>query len=202
MIKIFALLFCVCVCMSCALDELPDESAGFNAEAIKEQRAEKDKTFLDADQSPLPEHARESFKGLKYFEPSEEYVVEATLKPSAKADTIRIQTSTSEIRAMLKYGKLTFTLKGKPYSLWAYTSLNAEVEELFVPFTDRTNGNSTYEAGRYISLDLQENDNEYVLDFNDAYNPYCAYNHNYSCPLVPKENNIPLEIEAGEQLWR
>lgn len=96
-------------------------------------------------------------------------------------------------------GRLRFVLAGRALALTAYKVGDIRSDSLFVPFKDDTSGRETYVAGRYLDL-KPEPDGTYSLDFNDAYNPYCAYSNSYSCPLPPAENDLPVPIEAGERL--
>ena len=98
----------------------------------------------------------------------------------------------------MKYGYFEFRINDKTYKLASYL-IPEHQESLFLPFLDETNGNGTYEAGRYLDIEFRK-DNNYYIDFNLAYSPYCAYNKKYSCPLVPKENFLKTKIEAGEKL--
>jgi uncharacterized protein (DUF1684 family) len=103
----------------------------------------------------------------------------------------------------VKYGEAHFVLNGMEYKLNVYQSpalqgAKAQDDSLFLPFTDQTNGEETYEVGRYIDLEIPSS-GEIVIDFNMAYNPYCSYNHNYSCPIPPAENTLPIEVKAGEK---
>ena len=112
-----------------------------------------------------------------------------------------MKTTTDKLPEYVKYGIVTFDLFGKSYSLNIYKNLediNKEGyrEYLFLPFLDDTNGFESYGGGRYIDLDVTEEDN-LVIDFNSAYNHYCVYDEKYSCPIVPRENYLPLEINAG-----
>ena len=100
------------------------------------------------------------------------------------------------------YGILEFTLRGKPFQIPVYQSQQLMSTEkykdyLFFPFTDLTNGEQTYPSGRYIELEIPTEGNTLIVDFNKAYNPYCAYSTKYSCPIVPAENNLDIEIPAG-----
>lgn len=101
---------------------------------------------------------------------------------------------------MLRYGQFHFTVDGKECVLTAYQSAD-HPEHLFLPFKDATNGTETYGAGRYIDVSAQPDASvHYVIDFNLAYNPYCAYNPAYSCPVVPRENFLTVPIRAGERV--
>jgi uncharacterized protein (DUF1684 family) len=146
------------------------------------------------------------FDGLEFFEPDTSYRVWARLERTPDALPFQMQTSTDEQAAERVYGILSFTLKGSPYQLEVYQSpdliLEAGYEDyLFLPFSDRTNGKGTYEGGRYIDLRIPKGDSV-LLDFNKAYNPYCAYNPSYSCPLVPEVNRLDIEIPAGVKAFK
>lgn len=177
-----------------------DSSDGdYDEGEIIEMRQEKDAQFRDSEESPIPAEKRTSFTGLLYFDPDPEYVVMATFVESASTDTIILQTSKDDLRKAFRAGTFTFRLNGKDLKLSAYTFADSEDNEsLFVPFTDRTTGHETYYGGRYMDVPVVDID-DYVLDFNMAYNPYCAYNERYSCPLVPKENDLSIAVRAGEK---
>lgn len=177
-----------------------DDSDGeYDQGEIVEMRQEKDAQFRDSDDSPLPVDKRTSFAGLSYYEPDPEYVVMAKFVESASDDTITLQTSKDDVRKAFRAGSFSFRLNGKDLKLSAYTFAdNEDQETLFVPFTDRTTGHETYYGGRYMDVPMVDGD-DYVLDFNMAYNPYCAYNDRYSCPLVPKENDLGVAVRAGEK---
>ncbi len=114
----------------------------------------------------------------------------------------RVQTSSGAERVYLTAGKLDFFIDEKKFTLMAYqdkTLLDqGNTTTLFVPFTDLTTGHETYGAGRYIDIEMPYG-NSLLLDFNLAYNPYCAYNKNYSCPIPPQENHLEAAIRAGEK---
>ena len=112
-----------------------------------------------------------------------------------------MKTTTDRLPEYVKYGDVSFELFGKSYSLNIYRNLDIVNKEgyedyLFLPFLDDTNGVESYGGGRYIDFDIPI-DNYLIIDFNTAYNPYCTYNEKYSCPIVPRENYLPLEIKAG-----
>ncbi|HYO49942.1 MAG TPA: DUF1684 domain-containing protein [Chloroflexia bacterium] len=115
----------------------------------------------------------------------------------------RVQTMTGDYKEYTRIGRLEFEIDGQPLRLTAFMPPSDEPlhgNRLFVPFRDKTSGKETYGAGRYIDLNKRASD-EYVLDFNRAYNPYCAYSPYYSCPLPPGENSLPVEIRAGEKVF-
>ena len=200
-----ALLCAVAVACTGEKTELRDigRTEEFDAAAIVADRKAKNEEFR-TEYSPLPSEEWEHFPGLKYYEPSEKYYVQAQLEVFEQPDTIQIAASqNNDVRTMLRYGVFRFTVDGTACTLAAYKHTGPEAVRyptlLFVPFKDKTTGGETYYAGRYIDVDIQTGTTEYYLDFNRAYNPYCAYNESYSCPLVPSENILPVAIRAGEQ---
>ena len=157
--------------------------------------------FKDASISPLKEKDLKNFKGLDFFAFDSSYVVNAALIRTPEEKSFKMKTTTDRLPEYIKYGIVTFDLFGKSYSLNIYKNLEGINKEgyrdyLFLPFLDDTNGFESYGGGRYIDLDVTEEDN-LVIDFNSAYNPYCVYDEKYSCPIVPRENYLPLEINAG-----
>ncbi|HXH07337.1 MAG TPA: DUF1684 domain-containing protein [Vicinamibacterales bacterium] len=169
-------------------------------EEILAARAEKDRAFREAADSPIPPERRASWPPLVYFPVDESYRVPAALEPAQNGETIVVPTSTGERRPMRRAGTLAFTLKGRRLRLTAFVDPTARGPlRLFVPFADLTNGTETYPGGRYLDLDPTPT-GIYDLDFNRAYNPYCAYNPSYDCPFPPAENRLPLPVRAGEKL--
>lgn len=157
--------------------------------------------FKDASKSPLKPKDLKRFKGLDFFEFDSTYVVIATLKRTPDTEYFDMQTTTSRVSKERVFGILTFNLKGKDYQLNVYQGKDVTAKEgledyLFLPFIDDTNGDVTYGGGRYIDLRIPQGDTM-TIDFNTAYNPYCAYNEKYSCPIVPRENYVDIEIRAG-----
>jgi uncharacterized protein (DUF1684 family) len=161
-------------------------------------RAAKDATFASSGNSPIPPDRRATLLPLKYFPPDPAYRTPAQLVPAATGGTVEIVTSTGQRRSMQVMGTLEFSLKGRPLTLTAFAEEGSSGERLFVPFADLTSGKETYGGGRYVDLE-QTATGIYVIDFNTAYNPYCAYNPSYDCPVPPRENRLPVEIRAGER---
>ena len=176
-----------------------DENYGKQIEAL---RREKDHFFHEDPDSPIPWELREKFQGLAHFPPNQRYRLKVKLHRYPKPEPVVFATSKGVPRDMLKVGYFEFTIDGQTRRLQAYKSVpmagEREDESLFVPFRDSTGGKESYPAGRYLDLPVTKND-EYVLDFNLAYNPYCAYNDAYICPLPPRENWLDIRIEAGEK---
>jgi len=164
---------------------------------VAQQREMKDRQFRNAPDSPIKRTERTQFQGLSYFPIDESYVCEATLLPAEMQDTLVLMTSIGSIQKMIRAGKLRFSLQGVQQELVAYQYLDETIGNYFAPFRDLTTNVSTYGGGRYLDIPMG---NELVVDFNQAYNPYCVYNEDFVCPLPPPENYLPLEVMAGEKL--
>lgn len=163
---------------------------------LEEHRAGKDEFFAGSHHSPLPPEDRANFEGLLYFDADERLVF--TLDPvPADGAVIRVQTSDGQERQYRRAATVTFEVDGEQVRLTLYST---EHPGYFIPFRDKTSGRETYGAGRYLDIDPNE-DGTVTIDFNLAYNPYCAYNEAYSCPLPPVENWLQVPIEAGEKNW-
>lgn len=196
----------VCLCLlaalalgACGVPEPPHRlPPAAEREAVWRQwRAAKDALFR-TDASPLPPALREGFTGLSYFPYDSTLAFVAPLEPVLRADTLRLPTSTGEVRDYIRYGRFSFHVDGRAQRLTVFRPLDPDEPSLFVPFTDPTNRHTTYGGGRY--LDLPEPvDGFYTLDFNYAYSPYCAYDPAFSCPIPPPENRLSVPIRAGER---
>jgi uncharacterized protein len=178
-------------------------SAGGPDEATLRARTEKDENFRRGSNSPLPEADRARFAGLAYYPPNPQFRYDVKLVRYARPEKLRLGTNTGEMRDALRYGYFEFDVRGRTCRLQVYRTLediNSGGTSLFVPFRDATSGKETYAAGRY--LELRENTTgQYSLDFNRAFNPYCAYGKSFSCPVPPAENALPVAIEAGEKSY-
>ena len=175
-------------------DKTSDEGYG---RMIRKLREQKDKDFKYASSSPLIEEQKQKFKVLDYFMPDAKYKVQANLVLTQNDSVYKYLTTTNEIRRFYKYAYLDFSIDNEPQRLILLQSAeNGIAKYYFLGFKDLTSGTETYEGGRYI--DVEKPKNNYVeIDFNKAYNPYCAYNHKYSCPIVPLENDLKIDILAG-----
>lgn len=162
--------------------------------------------FKDASKSPLKSKDLKSFEGLDFFPLDSLFVVEAQLMRTPDSSFFEMKTTTDRVTKERVFGILTFTINKNLYALNVYQGepdleSEAESDYLFLPFLDATNGETTYGGGRYIDLSIPEG-NQIMIDFNSSYNPYCAYNEKYSCPIVPRKNYIPLEIKAGVKRFK
>ena len=201
--KNIALLFTLFLIMSCnSQDKRP-----LVGETKYQQKLNAD--FKDASKSPLKKKDLKNFKGLDFFPVDSTFIVTAKLTKTINAPTFEMATTTDRKPLYKEYGVLTFTLKGKDCKLTIYQSQDDLRDEkykdyLFLPFTDDTSGNESYGGGRY--MDVMTTDEKpngtIVLNFNNTYNPYCAYNDRYSCPLTPRKNHLDLEIKAGVKVFK
>jgi uncharacterized protein (DUF1684 family) len=167
----------------------------------KEFQDELNSEYADAKKSPLLPGDLSLFKSLDFYLISEKFIVNAKFVKSKKRLVVKMKISTNRVPEYKVYGTLFFELEGKPFQLNVYQSVpiskNPEyVDYLFLPFSDLSNGKESYIGGRYIDLKIPNSDT-LILDFNKAYNPYCAYSPNYSCPKVPLENDLNVSILAG-----
>ena len=160
-------------------------------------RAAKDRFFKEHPQSPLTDEQRDSFTGLRYFPDQPALRLALPVEPFTEDAAIELQTSTGDTRAYRRLGRLRFTVEGQEARLTLFAD---EAGGLFLPFADALAGQETYGAGRYLEPE-QLGDSRVLLDFNLAYNPYCAYNDAWSCPLTPPENRLRVAIRAGERLF-
>lgn len=166
-------------------------------------RAEKDAAFKTGSDSPVPPAARAGFTGLRYFDIDPTYRVPAALVESPQSNiVIEMDRTDGQRERMRVIGQLEFTIFGERHTLTAFLPESAtNRNRLFVPFRDATNRDETYGGGRYLDLP-RSSTGLYDLDFNRAYNPFCVYDPEYICPLPPRENTLPLAIEAGEKMIR
>ena len=157
--------------------------------------------YADAKTSPLMAGDLASFKTLDFYPINEKYFVVAKFTRTEKEQPFEMKTSTDRKPVYIKYGEAAFTIDGKTLKLNLYKNIELSKQKkyknaLFMPFSDLTCGNESYIGGKYIDLEIPKG-NTIAIDFNTSYNPYCAYNHKYSCPKVPLENDLDIEIKAG-----
>ncbi len=177
-----------------------DTPANYAAE-LRAERSRKDEFFRDHPKSPIPAEDRPGFDGLRYFDPDPNYRLELDLHEHDEVTELRVETTQDGEQTYLRWGEFRFEADGVETSLQAYKP-SPEADRLWVPFRDATSGEETYGAGRYLDLedpDDRTDDGKWILDFNRAYSPYCAYSDAYECPLVPSENHLDVPIRAGEK---
>lgn len=168
---------------------------------IQQERQEKNNFMRYDDQSPLSKEQKKAFRSLNYYEPDPSFRIEARAEENKEKDLLVLPTSDNKQKPFKKWGYAVFTLEGNEYRLLLLqAAFGANQEGLFLPFSDATSAKETYGAGRYLDLEEPKN-NKIVLDFNQAYNPYCAYSDDNSCPFPPKENLLPVAIRAGEKTF-
>lgn len=169
---------------------------------LEKHRQEYKEAFLQEDRSPIKV---DDVKFIQFYDADETYVLNAKFSPAIDAKEFDMATYSGVTKKYVKYGTLYFSINKISHQLTVYQSIslmkNPEYSDyLFIPFKDFTNGVETYGGGRY--LDYRTGDivnNVMKLDFNKAYNPYCAYSDGYSCPIPPEENHVKTEIKAGEK---
>jgi len=155
--------------------------------------------------SPIDHDHQHDFKGLSYYEPNDSLILEVDVERLAEDEPlVEMQTSTGDSQEYRRWGLISFEVDGETSSLTIYSDVQGQ--DFFLPFKDKTNGQDTYGAGRY--LDNHRPGIERVgpdrleIDFNYAYNPYCAYSPSFSCPLPPRENWLRVPIHAGEKTYK
>ncbi|WP_082391253.1 DUF1684 domain-containing protein [Jiulongibacter sediminis] len=179
----------------------PTFAQGFEKDVTDFRKTYKQE-FLDNPNAPLKV---EDLKFLDFFEPDEKYKVKCKFKLKGKGEPFEILTSSGDTKTYVVFGQFIFKINGKKQKLNVYRSLalmqNPLYKDyLFIPFKDLTNGSETYGGGRYIDLRMKELEGDEIwLDFNKAYNPYCAFSAGYSCPIPPIENHLKVTIRAGEK---
>ena len=159
-------------------------------------RAEKDDFFGGHPQSPLTPEQKRDFKGLHYFPENPDLRLEAQVEQLPPKERIEMQTSTGDVQIYFRHSRFHFNVDGSEAELTIYEGSNG----FFLPFVDSLAGQETYPAGRYLEPEPLP-DGRFLVDFNLAYNPYCAYNEHWSCPLTPFENRLKVPIRAGEKIF-
>jgi uncharacterized protein (DUF1684 family) len=160
-------------------------------------RGQKDRYFKLSPDSPIPPDQRAEFAGLSYYPENADLRLVVRVEEFDTKEPVQMITSTGGVQEYVRWGRFQFEVGGEPAALTVYY---ASWGDYFVPFVDATSGMETYGAGRYLELEEQA-DGSFVADFNLAYNPYCAYSEDYSCPIPPAENRIGVPIRAGERAY-
>jgi hypothetical protein len=173
----------------------------FDVSAVGKFQKELNAEYAAAKTSPLTKEDLASFKTLDFYPINAKYFVVAKFTRTIKELPFEMKTSTDRMPLYVKYGEVEFSLDGKVLKLNVYRNIELSKQKkyknyLFLPFSDLTSGKESYIGGKYIDLKIPK-DNTIVIDFNTSYNPYCAYNHKYSCPIVPLENDLNVAVLAG-----
>ena len=167
-----------------------------------------DKQYRSAKHSPLTEEDRAHFTNLDYYPINADFCLEAKWVPTPEESPFEMPTSNVDRnKTFVKYGELHFAIRGEKMKLNVYQNLKVVQQRkyrnhLFIPFTDLTTGEDSYGGGRYIDWEAPKDGEQAVLDFNQCYNPYCAYSTGWSCPIPPKENFLDVRVEAGVKAWK
>ncbi len=165
---------------------------------LTEFRAQKDQFFRTDPDSPLLESQRANFPGLSYYDERPDLVLSLTPELYEEPDSLELQTSTGTVQPYWRWARVAFEIDGVPATLTLFR--DADSQYLFLPFADAGAGTETYGAGRYVEVQML-NDGRLLIDFNYAYNPYCAYNERWTCPIPPAENRLSVPIAAGERVY-
>lgn len=173
----------------------------FDVKAVEKFQKEINTEYADVKTSPLMADDLATFDTLDFYPINEKFFVTATFVRTEKEKPFGMKTSTERTPTYIKYGEVHFTIDGQALKLNVYRNIELSKkkefkEYLFLPFSDLSSGNESYIGGKYIDLKIPKG-NTIAIDFNTSYNPYCAYNHKYSCPIVPLENDLNIEIRAG-----
>ncbi len=169
---------------------------------VRQMRADKDQFFTDHPQSPIKPANRDSFEGLSYFEPDPDYRVQARVRVYGNPDPIELEVTAGQPIRYLRAVIFEFELRGERIQMAGYRQEQQEDRTIFVPFRDKTTGQQTYHQGRYMEMEPDSdlvNGDVVTLDFNLAYNPFCAYANTFACPLAPEENWLEVAVPAGER---
>jgi uncharacterized protein len=164
---------------------------------LEEFRSMKDQFYKQDPDSPLTPQQQQVFKGLAYFPYNPALRFELPVEKFEQVENIRMPTTSGDMQEYTRYGRIQFSIEGKLAELTVYTSVQGD---FFLPFADSLTGIETYDAGRYLEPEWTDA-GRLLVDFNYAYNPYCAYNDNWSCPVTPHENRIKVPIYAGEKIF-
>lgn len=200
---IFSILIIILVLVNYSCDNKIPETKEMNeyVQSILRERAEKDSSMQFDTYSPFHRDTSVSFKPLNYYDPNPDFVFKSKLFYKEKADTVIIMGTKGEPRTVIVIGHVELNKDGKIYPVNIYKAFSRIGEAYYsIWFTDKTTGKETYGVGRYLDFELEADSNFiYTIDFNKAYNPYCAYTPMYTCPIPREEDFIDMSIEAGEK---
>ena len=165
---------------------------------LEQHRMEKDEAFRLSEHSPIPVHERSSFKGLHYYAPDARYRLVVALEPPQGGSLAIPRTGGDEV-PYERLGRLRLDLPDGSAHVTLFAQAHGDHHRPFLPIRDATSGNETYGAGRYLDPAELE-DGRYLVDLNELYHPFCAYDEAFTCPMTPPENHLPFAVRAGERL--
>lgn len=193
----FVILFSVLIIFSCGKNYTPEEKEYITK--IEQQRVNDNEWYKNDPNSPFNKKGKVEFHDLKYYEVDPSFVYKSKLYENEQKDTVTIYGTKGEPRKTVRFGYVQINKDGIEYKIHVYES-GEDQKYYSIWFTDKTTNETTYGVGRYLNFDrVPDPENIYTIDFNLAYNPYCAYTSNYSCAIPTKEDYIDLAIEAGEK---
>lgn len=174
--------------------------------AAEDFQAELVRQYADTNETPLKGEERTHFTGLEFFKVSKAYCVTARFERTPDAKPFEMPTVSGKTKTFVQYGRLHFRLRGKDLVLAAYQNVKAAAApdyagDLFIPFRDHSSGEESYGGGRYMDIPIPTGATT-VLDFNQCYNPYCAYSKGWNCPIPPAENYLPVKVLAGVKAYQ
>ncbi len=196
---VISVLFFILSLIGCGKNYTPEQKAYINR--IEKERTDKNEEMKNDPSSPFNAKGKIEFHDLNYFDVDPSFVFKSMLYEFEPKDTVTIYGTKGEPRKVIRYGYVVITYQNKQYNINVYqgTTTNGQIY-YSIWFTDKTTNNESYGVGRYIDFEkVDDPNNEYEIDFNVAYNPYCAYSPNYSCAIPTKEDFFPIEIRAGEK---
>lgn len=198
---LFLLALLVSVFTACSENGKNESVVGGYNGALMIERAEKDFNLKNDPHSPFNRDPEAEYDKLKYFEPDTTFIFASKLYRYDSADTIAIMGTRGEQRKAVKEGYVVLDYKGEMHNLNVYKSFGPQGQPYYsIWFTDLTTGKETYKIGRYLDFRYSpDKDFIYIIDFNRAYNPYCAYSELFTCPIPTKEDHLNFAIKAGER---
>jgi len=177
------------------------ESSEDYIERLEQERKDKN-GFMLSSGSPLTDEDKQDFKGLNFYPVEEKYKVTARLEKTSNRQPIFIESTTGEQLKYIPFARATFELDGTEHTVMLYQDWEEkDPNRLSLMFADETSAMETYGGGRYLDV-MYRNTNSVVIDFNNAYNPYCHFNPEFSCPIPPRENILDIPIKAGEKIYK
>lgn len=188
------------------ISQVTEQTKESNMKEIETFRTSKDKQMLNAESSPLSQDQINKFNGLSYYPINYDYLIDGKFVAAESQNEVNMMTSTGSKISLIKYGVVTFNIDGKPVSLTVYQNKNlpefsGNNKQLFIPFTDLTSGKETNNEGRYLPVDIPVDGSTMVLDFNQAMNPFSAYNNSNASVIPPQENSLINTMATGERKY-